>query len=213
MESTTDDTATIFEKHSTTILEIRFQAKHNHFECNRITCWLPLKSSEPPNKKVKTGKELVLRARQASRGGYYQMNQGEDVHVHMYNSEFGKEPNDARWSYHYSHLCHHWWCCNPQHLRREPDWVNIFRKSDDMDDSGRSYSCQCPLLSHPMYNDGTIPKCIWYNSRAKNTLATKFEYPETDLLDVEFITNSASLQRLKAELRNDIITKIKELLK
>lgn len=40
------------------------------------TCWLPLKESEPLNKKNREGK-LSLKKKQESRGGYYQLGGGK----------------------------------------------------------------------------------------------------------------------------------------
>jgi len=138
------------------------------------------------------------------------MNNGKDVHVYMYESKNKQNPNDPRWAYNYSHLCHHWWCCNPEHIIREPDWLNIFRKSDCIENG--VYQCRCTDIQHPLFVDLPIRKCIWYNWKAKCTLQELVGYSEKDLLDEDFIQSSLCLDKLDGDLKKTIVYQIKDLL-
>jgi len=122
-----------------------------------ITCWLPIKKNSR-----KDVDEYAFRTSQSTRGGYYQMNGGVDVHVHMHEAHKPGTVMENNARYHVSHLCHHWWCCNPQHLHKEPDWVNIFRKGCTLDCDGGH--CDCSSVTHPRFASHPIPPCIWYNS-------------------------------------------------
>jgi len=158
MENTTD----IIYRGETFILPMNLQ-----YNEKKITCWLPLKNGEPSNKKIKTGTGLEIRIPQVSRGNYYQSNGGESVHVLMHKRARGEPVMslDDIWAYHYSHLCHNWWCCNPDHIEREPDWVNILRKSD----TGVDNNCICVKVSHPLLVNKPKP-CIWFNSKTRKSI-------------------------------------------
>lgn len=108
---------------------------------------------------------------QPSRGKYFQTNEGFSVHVDIYKKYMAAEQRTTAalggaWtSNHVSHLCHHWWCCNPEHLVEEPDFVNIMRKSCpsprwSFDDILRA-DCQCVDLVHPKLIGAPSP-CLWY---------------------------------------------------
>lgn len=136
------------------VLPIRYSSG-NH----SITCWLPLKETEPKNKKDPQGL-LGLRKKQPGRGNYYQMNGGESVHVYMYEKSVGSlVKHSSKWNYHVSHRCHHWWCCNPAHLIYEPEWVNQLRKGCKFD----SLNCNCDKANHPDLIEGLL-SCIWFPS-------------------------------------------------
>jgi len=146
--------ATIQQQNSIYYIDIRYSG---HQTLPNIDCWLPLKDMEPVNKKHKTGNSLAFRTPQGDRGGYFQMSNGSDVHVYMYNQNAPVVHVVQNMIHHISHLCHHWWCCNPAHLVREPEWVNIFRKSCLLNHGG---NCDCSSLNHPRYTT-PIPPCIW----------------------------------------------------
>ncbi|MHB1267886.1 MAG: hypothetical protein ACYCY2_09850 [Acidithiobacillus ferriphilus] len=194
----THDTATIIKHYDHFILPVRLVSPEH-----TITCWLPLNNTEPANKATKLGNKLKYRLAQQGRGGYYQLNGGESVHVYFCRQRLpNKEIPQDRWAYHMSHLCHHWWCCNPDHVVCEPDWVNIFRKRCVLNESG----CDCSDLHHPRY--GTpFQQCIWYNSHTM----TAQHMNEVDFLDEDFLRLSLS-DRQRITERVDPHIHIKQLL-
>lgn len=150
-------------------------------KCNNrdIICWFPLCRSEPSNKKSAQG-YVVPRKKQDSRGGYFQVgkkrSEGNSLHVYYYkkskgltemppyNQEYGE------YSHHVSHLCHHWWCVNPEHIVHEPGWINQGRK-----DCAGVDECVCDTFYHCSLANPP-KKCLWYNKKAngKETLDEEF---------------------------------------
>jgi hypothetical protein len=157
-------TTSIVCENDTYVLKIPFQENQHSIEC-----WLPLTNNEPSNKKNKTGSKLKFRKIQNSRGKYYQMNGGDSTHVYFYKQKWGDLKTDGRWNYHVSHLCHHWWCCNPDHLVYEPEWVNQLRKCCC---ATYHINCDCDEAYHPQFND-QLYKCIWYTSNTLSDLDKK----------------------------------------
>lgn len=124
-----------------------------------IECWLPLKDKEPLNKQHKTNSRWSVRKSQPSRGFYYQKNKGLSLHVYIYNTCNNIPEDDPRWTYNVFHLCHHWWCCRPSHLAKEPAWVNIMRMCCKFP------QCNCDLVSHPDLKCH-LKLCLWFPSKA-----------------------------------------------
>lgn len=156
-------------------LSVDYQSKERNCSCR-----LPLNEPEPPNKRRKTG-YVSLKKRQNSRGGYYQINGGKSTHVYTYEQYYNglnKAYGDDIQDYHVSHLCHHWWCCNPEHLIYEPAFVNIARKECRLNRG----KCSCKAVTHPMLTRKP-QKCIWYTPRVCESLTTasiSFETAEED---------------------------------
>lgn len=167
-----------------------------------ITCWLPLKNNEAPNKKTKTCDQLKMRKKQMGRGGYYQVNGGKSVHVYFLESSLNikLESNDSQWSLHVSHRCHHWWCCNPEHLVQEPDWVNLMRKKCILSDKKE---CNCDYAFHPAFNH-TLKKCIWYTPATITKLGKK-------CLDESFLINMSEADKKRFENWEGTFKSIKDL--
>ncbi len=179
------------------ILPIRFS------DGNRsVTCWLPLTNKEPANKKKKIGDNLELRKRQDERGGYYQLNGGKSIHVHCLERklEVEKLPVNDRWNMHVSHKCHHWWCCNPEHLVQEPEWVNQMRKNcilcNDKD-------CNCDEASHPDLSMA-LEKCVWYTPAVTKKLKKQY-------LDESFLVNMSNNDKNRFKNWSETLNMIKEL--
>lgn len=58
---------------------------------------------------------------------------------------------------HISHLCHDPRCCNPEHLHREPAWINILRKTCV---ARQPADCQCNQALSPYFRNKT-PPCVF----------------------------------------------------
>jgi hypothetical protein len=181
--------ATIQLQNGIFIVPIRFSHKKSE-----IFCWLPLMDKEPTNKKNRSGANLAYRTSQKSRGGYYQMNGGVDVHVFMFHTQ--NIVDETNWNFHVSHLCHHWWCCNPKHLVKEPDWVNIFRKNCLFKNG-----CDCNQLNHPRYPN-VIKQCIWFNAKEPNHIQF--------LDEMYLVLDEVDKKRIKS--KNSVLEQIKILL-
>jgi hypothetical protein len=179
---------------SSTILQLfgyyHMTVRFNNPGHNTLQCWLSLKDPQPKNKKDKI-EQVQYRAFQPKRG-YYQMGGGLSPHeYYYYQTNPASTPNEnPNWIYNVSHLCHHWWCCNPEHLVREPEWVNILRKGCNPFDKG----CKCPRVSHPDLSSAIQP-CLWYTPGALK----REELDEaTQLLDTEFLNlDSQDRQKFK----------------
>lgn len=158
----------IIDSYGIYAIPIRFENQQTN---TTIECWLPLTNKEPANKKNKTGNNLTLRKTQPDRGGYYGTNQGDSLHVAVYKKA-GLWKDDSSWEYHVSHLCHHWWCCNPYHMIKEPDWVNIFRKNCKAAVNG-SKGCDCYKVSHDRLTNN-LARCLWYPASTLSNVNINF---------------------------------------
>lgn len=146
--------------------KIQFSKQANEFhitiqyelpDTTSIECWLPLKQAAG---------RLLNRTSDSSGRLYYQIGksgyEGYSTHEYYYELAGGSwDKAVPSMDYHLSHLCHHWWCCNPSHLVYEPNWVNIMRQtctiSVDYMDGGLT-ACSCTRTTHP---DFEIQPCIW----------------------------------------------------
>lgn len=189
--------STIQQQNGIFYIDIQYN-NHPTLIQQNIRCWLPLKDLEPPNKKSHNFNKLSFRTAQRSRGGYYQMNGGTDVHVHMYKANNPQVETVLNMDYHVSHLCHHWWCCNPAHLVNEPAWVNMFRKTCLLNHGGE---CDCNLLCHPRYKDQNIPKCIWGGGHGPNHVYME-GLSEKDKRRVKELTGKGCQTTLSAFVNN-----------
>lgn len=164
----------IYELFGIPVLPLRFKRGSSD-----ITCLLPLKYVGSSSLEKSTIK-VCIRKLQPSRGKYFQLSGGRSLHVVMHQEYMiaEKETESAlggAWPcMHVSHLCHHWWCCNPNHLVKEPDFVNIMRKSCPspvrLDMSLDFVGCQCTDLRHPKLS--SAPKsCLWYTQAKVKKLA------------------------------------------
>ena len=151
-----------------------------------VDCWFPLKYTEPATKKKDKCGWIGARKIQKSRGGYWQAGTGKSLHEEYYAKKWENKDSPLYeiekvqgWNYHVSHLCHHWWCCNPDHLVREPEWINQMRKGC----SCSLYSdCTCHQVWHPLLSQEIIP-CIWYTPRNLQNL----QIDESNLIDINFV--------------------------
>lgn len=136
-------------------------------------CHLPLRDMEPASKKAKVGK-WGLRVKPNAVDGYFQYgtgaSKGQRIHSAVWFDANPTVPKIASW--HISHLCHNWWCCNPAHATYEPDWINIMRKHCPFVPG--LVACTCASLEHTSI-DWQIPHCLFMNAetRARVGVATE----------------------------------------
>ena len=142
---------------------------------NEIECWMPIKLTEPSNKKTPEG-YWDFRT-ENTQGGYFHIFDS-DNYLHIKERKAFVKTHELVepvfvFGTHYSHLCHHWWCINPTHIELEPDWVNIMRKSCIYWKKGNK-SCVCNQVIHPLFPTNWKPKkCIWSNEKYRKQFPTK----------------------------------------
>lgn len=167
-------------------LDIKYElaTKDGH----EITCWIPVVSSEPSNVKTRKG---LWHFPSEGKDGYFQTNKSYRHHITNLAKYKG-----SHFETQYSHLCHHWWCCNPDHIAVEPQWVNMMRLdctfmedvtiivTEEKERIKRRSEvsriiCECGSVTHNLFEKYTIYPCLWpnfkffkNNSRKRNELVT-----------------------------------------
>lgn len=136
-------------------------------------CHLPLRNKEPASKKIPVGK-WGLRVKPKQSDGYFQFGNeavpGQRIHSALWFSAHSTVKKVPTW--HISHLCHNWWCCNPRHATYEPDWVNIMRKHCPFVPS--EVACTCVSVKHASLR-GRIPPCLFMNAETRARLGANTE--------------------------------------
>ena len=140
-------------------VEVKFKKTHG---TKTMTCWYPLASTTPANKKRPPNPPKV-RLRRLNSDGYANLgNELGYLHAYSCSKYAGDESNVdvEEFDSIYSHLCNHPWCFNPNHIVYEPEWLGIVRRSCTLW-LGECNKCICSGFKHTLLKKPfTIFKCM-----------------------------------------------------
>ena len=162
------------------IFKIKKDHKASTKRMTSCVCHMPLKYTEPYNKKKKRKNTVAPRTNGADRYlSIYTNSSSTSSYLHhlacsskqvsFYYEKFISGEDSSRSKYSdYSHLCHNWWCINPEHIVKEPSWINNMRSCCI------HKTCKCDMVSHP---DLVLkcPKCIFYSRLLRNNILDKLD--------------------------------------